>query len=186
MHYIRILKAPRVLPGSPAALGAKITITTDLGEAFLRDDVRILVELEDEAGGEVLGMGKGKEYTWKGKDGMRSLEVVIPIPIHVVKGKRKIRMMVRASDARCSADTFESVLYSDEGCVVAVRSLAIDLQPGASQQQGLAERVFTCVDGGKQIHIWEETGESIARHIWYAAIGPGQVRPPSFCKLTLH
>jgi hypothetical protein len=177
MHYIRILKPPRLMLGSDSGsgssqgLGAKITVTTDLGEAFLRDDLRLVVELEreNEVGGEVLGMRKGREYTWKGRQGMRSLEVVMPVPVQVVKGRQKVRMVVRAKDGLYSRDTFESVVkQSDEGGVVAVQSLPVDTHPSATQQQGMAGRVFRSGDGGKEVHIWEETGESIARHIWYA------------------
>ncbi|EHL02470.1 putative UPF0665 family protein C23C4.06c [Glarea lozoyensis 74030] len=37
-----------------------------------------------------------------------------------------------------------------------------------TSQPPLAERVFNTGKEGKDLHIWEETGESIARHIWYA------------------
>ena len=171
MHYIRILKPPRVLQGagSQTVLSAKITVTTDLGEAFFRDDIRVVVGLENEVGAELGGMGKGREYTWKGREGMRSLEVSIPLPASAVKGKPKVRMVVRAKDSPSSRDTFESVLQHGDGGVVAVRSLPVDLRPDATQQQGMAERIFSSLDGEKEVHIWEETGESIARHIWYAS-----------------
>jgi hypothetical protein len=180
MHYIRILKPPRLLPALPRSLTAKITITTDLGESFLLTNISLVVELEFEDGTSVLGAGKGREYIWRGRDGMRSLEVAVPAP--VAKGKRKIggeivRMLVRPKDNEHAVDSFEAVMknespHDDGGGVVAVRSIAVDISPGAKSEKiggvGMAERVFS-TRKGEGVRIWEETGESIARHIWYAA-----------------
>lgn len=127
---------------------------------------------------------KGREYVWKGRDGMRSLEVLIPVTLS--KGKRKlggemVRMLIRPKEEEFAVDSFQKVLSGhtkgdegDEGGVVAVRSTAIDISPGAKADKapgvGMAERVFSIGSGNdqKRVRIWEETGESIARHIWYA------------------
>jgi predicted nicotinamide N-methyase len=165
MHYIRFLKPPRLLLGSRPLLGAKITVTTDLGETFLWEDVELVVELEFENGAV---LGKGTEYLWKGRDGMRSLEVSIPLG----KGSQPIKMLVRPKEQKYALDTFEDILNrnaSEEGGIVAVRSTTISTT-APSATVGMAERVFT--SGNKSIHISEETGESIARHIWYGSI-PG-------------
>ena len=182
MHYIRILKAPRLHATSPLSLTAKIAITTDLGESFLLSNISLIVELESEDGTSVLGTGKGREYVWRGRDGMRGLEIVIPLP--AAKGKRKIvremvRMLVRPKEEQHAVKSFGKVLEGQheekEGGVVAVRSMAVDISPGAKSEKaagvGMAERVFSTgiEENEKRVRIWEETGESIARHIWYAA-----------------
>lgn len=180
MHYIRFLKPPRVLSNSPQTLSAKITITTDLGESFLWADVSLIVELEYGNGSCV---GDGKEYIWKGRDGMRGLEVSIP----TLSRKRGcsssiVRMLVRPKEDRYSTDIFEAIVSEqninqseDVGGIVAVRSTDIytkvSLDSQANTETGMAERVFS--SGRKDIHIWEETGESIARHIWYSLIRTG-------------
>ncbi|KAF4634908.1 hypothetical protein G7Y89_g3194 [Cudoniella acicularis] len=179
MHYIRFLKSPRLQKGGkgnvPSSLTAKVTVTTDLGESFLWADINLVVELVSEDGKTLLA--KGKEYSWKGSDGMRSLEVSMPIPPFRNKKVSKRRMLVRPKDAKQTANDFATILHcsskfdgdSEDGGIVAVRSMAVDVSPESSSQgsgAGLAERVFDL--GKSELHIWEETGESIARHIWYA------------------
>ena len=172
MHYIRFLKPPRLLEEKNPALRAKITITTDLGEAFLTADITVLVELESELGKSIRSPSEGKEYKWKGSEGMRSLEVTVPLP-KSRKGEH-VRMFISAAGAGHSAD-FVDMVYATArpvleqqhtSQVVAVRSIGIDTRhpelPGCEKK--LAQRVFTLA---KTVHIWEETGESIARHIWY-------------------
>lgn len=166
MHYIRFLKPPRLLPGSTPTLVAKITVTTDLGEAFLWEDVSLLVEVEIKNGDT---LGKCREYLWKGRDGMRSLEVSVPVTAK--KGAQPIKMLVRPREQKYTTEKFENVLNmdgSEEVGIVAVRSTAVPstVSSGVVGTVGMAKRVFT--SGENSIHIWEETGESIARHIWYS------------------
>lgn len=176
MHYIRFLKPPRVLPSSPQTLSAKITVTTDLGESFLCADVSLAVELEH---GNKSSVMEAKEYLWKGRDGMRSLEISTPI---IATGKRYnypvVSMLVRPKEDKYAMDTFDAVLgkenihnSEDSGGIVAVRSMDVYLNGQKSSMASMAERVFS--SAGKEIHIWEETGESIARHIWYSLIRIG-------------
>ena len=170
MHYIRFLKSPKVVgEGDEKALVAKITIATDLGESFLAADVAVHVCVVGSAGDGILG--PGKEYVWRGREGMRSLEV--NLPIKRVRKVDVVRMCVCATGEACT-DTFESVLGLDHqgrkmenrGGVVTARSLEIDVRSGQTTGTGMVERVFR--NERAEIHIWEETGESIARHVWYA------------------
>ena len=176
MHYIRFLKPPRPLPSSPQTLSAKITVTTDLGESFLRVDVWLVVEL---LGTNSSYTTKVREYLWKGNDGMRSLEVSVAIPIgHKEYNHPTVRMLVRPKVSEYAVDTFVSALavdkasrYDNTAGIVAVRSMEIATGPLQTAKTGMAERVFSAK--GKDMHIWEETGESIARHIWYDLIQTG-------------
>jgi hypothetical protein len=154
--------------GNDKALVAKITITTDLGESFLAADVGICVYIVDVDGESILG--PGREYIWKGREGMRSLEV--NLAMRKVRKLDIVRMCVVATEDVCM-DNFESVLGVDktskaesQGGVAPVRSMEIDVRTGQTIGTGLAERVFR--NNLAEIHIWEETGESIARHVWYA------------------
>ncbi|TVY87901.1 UPF0665 family protein, partial [Lachnellula willkommii] len=183
MHYIRFLKPPRLLGGrrgnAPSVLKAKVTVTTDLGESFLWANVDLVVELTDGTGKRVLERGKG--YTWKGSEGMRSLEVELLIP--AFRGKESggvLRMLVRPKEDFLSVENFERILgdsnehedTGEMGGVMAVRSMAIDIPSNQSlpipTSTSMAERTFRF--GNSEIHIWEETGESIARHIWDAGL----------------
>jgi hypothetical protein len=181
MHYVRFLKSPRIVgTGVEKALVAKVTVTTDLGERFLAADVGIAVDCVGNDGDSLLG--PGREYIWKGTGGMRSLEVSLPI-----SGLRKVdvvRMVVRAKREQ-RVESLATVLGLDDkmkkvdsqGGIVTVKSMEIDVRSGQAKGTGMAERVFrsTVRNDSAEIHIWEETGESIARHIWYAR--NGQVRP---------
>jgi len=175
MHYIRFLKPPRVLKGSKLVVKAKVTMTTDLGESFLWDTVDLLVELRDGNGSVV---GNGKAFTWKGSDGMRSLEVDVQITESKHQDLRDgLRMLVRPKDEGSSVATFEAVLRAEDvGRIVPVTSWEIEVNPQKASQQDIipmAERIFN-VERTK-LCIWEETGESIARHIWYAPLACFQV-----------
>lgn len=176
MHYIRFLKPPRLQGGSAPTLSAKITVTTDLGESFLFSEVILLVELELDDGSTV---GKSCEYLWKGQDGMRSIEVKILVPPTLKRSGKKFKMLIRPKDKMYTVDSFSAASNLDitntnnQGGVMAVRSMKIEAVPSingpGSVTTGMAERVFTY--GNSEIRIWEETGESIARHIWYDQVG---------------
>lgn len=171
MHYIRFLKSPRFIDNSlrntPSSLTAKITITTDLGESFLWEDISIIAELVAENGETVIT--KGTEYSWKGREGMRSLEVSLRIPKRT-EGVVRMRVCPASKDLDVEnlSDVVERVAKEEEGNVVGVRSMDVKLLPSISKevQPPLAERVFQIGEGKEALHIWEETGESIARHIW--------------------
>ncbi|CAG8958669.1 hypothetical protein HYFRA_00011510 [Hymenoscyphus fraxineus] len=176
MHYIRFLKSPRLIDNSlrsaPSSLTAKITITTDLGESFLWEDINVIAELVSQDGEKVVG--KGVEYAWKGREGMRGLEVVLRISPRV---DGVVRMRVRSVsgelDVRRLSEVVDRMGKDEEGSVVGVWSMDVNLSTSSAKvkevQPPLAERVFQIGDG-KALHIWEETGESIARHIWDAGL----------------
>jgi hypothetical protein len=170
MHYIRFLKLPRLLSTPSPVLSAKITVTTDLGESFLFTDLALVVELESQPGAKILGPRNGKEYLWKGSDGMRSLEVTLPVPSS--KQSEAMRMLIRPKESKHNVKHFKDMLVGtkitteNDGRVVAVRSMDIDVsKAGLKGRSGMARRVF--FSNEKIISICEETGESIARHIWY-------------------
>jgi hypothetical protein len=174
MHYIRFLKSPKIVGiGRERALVAKITVTTDLGESFLAADVEIAVDFVGGDGENSLG--PGREYVWKGREGMRSLEV--SLPMQKVRKVPTVRMVVAAKGEQYSDSCVgvlgidaETLKVENQAGIVTVRSMEIDVQSGQPTGTGMAERVFSSSlrNDGTEIHIWEETGESIARHIWYA------------------
>ncbi|RAL63452.1 hypothetical protein DID88_003872 [Monilinia fructigena] len=92
----------------------------------------------------------GKECVWKGTNGMRSLEIQIPVRIPREEG-RWMTMVVGPVEKVYEVDSFEVILGKNkgtEGGIATVRSRGIDLKTGERQ----------------------ETGESIARHIWDAGL----------------
>ncbi|KAM3086785.1 hypothetical protein ACMFMG_000908 [Clarireedia jacksonii] len=173
MHYIRFLKTPRLSPSSPSLLNAKVTITTDLGESFLMTDIQLIAELEIN---DISISGTGKEFTWKGSNGVRALEVQIPIPARRgAKFDGLVKMVVKPKDHAYTMNTSKDVLASgneDRGGVVTLRSMGINLSSKESTAMSMAERVFVTRQQSSTniIRIYEETGESIARHIWDAGL----------------
>ncbi|KAE8453642.1 hypothetical protein EG329_009153 [Mollisiaceae sp. DMI_Dod_QoI] len=166
MHYIRFLKVPRLIRTGKdqRTLVAKVTITTDLGESFLASNVAIEALLEDPAGVPV-PTTRPTRYTWDGKNGMRSLEVSIALPKRCTG---LVKMSVRPVDRKYAVDTFQDALgTSGHGGIAAVRSIEIAVESNNAAAP-LAERRF--ITGSGAISIWEETGESIARHIWDAGL----------------
>lgn len=169
MHYIRFLKVPRLIRTGrdQRTLTAKVTITTDLGESFLAADVLVEALLEFPSGIPIPN-AKPSRHTWGGRNGMRSLEISIAMP---KKHAGLLKMSVQAverkyADVESFQDTFSVAL---PGGIVAANSMPMDVN-AIDTSKALAERRFTTNLGA--ISIWEETGESIARHIWYACI-PG-------------
>ncbi|QSZ35425.1 hypothetical protein DSL72_008295 [Monilinia vaccinii-corymbosi] len=70
-----------------------------------------------------------------------------------------------------SLEVFLGKRNGNQGGIARVRSRGIDLKTGEARSEGFAERVFnTGFGSGEEIRIWEETGESIARHIWDAGL----------------
>ncbi|PVH83220.1 hypothetical protein DL98DRAFT_455559 [Cadophora sp. DSE1049] len=169
MHYIRFLKAPRKIQDSSGlqSLSAVITITTDLGDAFLYSDLPLVVELEDTHGRKLQDGGKAKEYVWRGSDGFKGLPVEVPIGIQTMRAGTEVKMVIRAKEEQNMVEDFEHVLgqkasgSGDEGSVVTLR--------GLPDGNGIVERVFK-YGNGQDIHVWEESGESIARHVWDAGL----------------
>ncbi|RDW71791.1 hypothetical protein BP5796_07825 [Coleophoma crateriformis] len=181
MHYIRFLKQPRLLPSAsaPNQVSAKITITTDLGESFCFETVPLCALLEIDASGSTSGGGAWKilasaNIVWAAKDGYTGVEVIIPAPNLARLRHGRVRMVIKARSNALDVSAFENcwVQAAEETSgVVAVRSMEINVRPHADQRpavQALAERVFHA--HGKELHIWEEAGESIARHIWDAGL----------------
>lgn len=183
MHYIRFLKPPRISPKDGSII-SKITITTDLGESFLALDIGIVADIRNQNNTSIYTTKTQYCFTWRGSTAARALEIVLPRPTHVRKDQI-LQMVVRPEDERYGCESFASVLedanlvesgdeeneWGEKGRVVAVRSMPIDLSGKSTLHMDMAERVFYC--GGDEIgkdavHIWEETGESIARHIWYS------------------
>ncbi|KAL2062864.1 hypothetical protein VTL71DRAFT_5936 [Oculimacula yallundae] len=164
MHYIRFLKAPQRTRDSRGIyhLSAVITITTDLGDSFLYSDLPLVVGLENAEGKPLLGNIR-KEYLWTGSHGFRGL----PVEIETIRVGPAPNMMIKAKEEHHMVDNFEEVLLQgrkgteDEGGVVSLRGNALGY--------GIVERSFNYGDG-KSVHIWEEAGESIARHIWDAGL----------------
>jgi hypothetical protein len=178
MHYIRFLKSPSVSAGRIGLhLNAKITITTDLGESFLCFDLPILVILLDHAGNHA----QVHPYQWIA--GKRELEISFSLSLAaVLSGQRPrwpCRLLVQPRDSNYQLGVLSDLLLPSSqehpaGVIVPVLSDQLSGEASPNDQRSSIPRINTpkrvarriCMAGGDEFYIWEETGESIARHIW--------------------
>jgi hypothetical protein len=188
MHYIRFLKPPSLGRGRTGLhLNTKITITTDLGECFLHFDLPILVIVLDHAGNHA----QVHPYQWKA--GKRELEISFPLPLTGILSRQ--RLLVRPRDSTYQLRALVDLLLPSSqmhpaGFILPVLSeqLSGEASPDdnssylegmlhlqrENQQSNSILRINTPkrvarhirMASGDEFYIWEEVGESIARHIW--------------------
>lgn len=157
VYYLRFLKPPK-LDTQKNIVRALVTITTDLGDGFYAGDLAlhvIVVTSECES---------DWQSAWqvvKWKNGMRSVWVEIgdlkSSPPTLLKLVVSTRQRLLAEDLQL--DHLPEVLSG--------RSAPFGRCEGweKTQAEGQVERRFT-TEGGEDRIIYEETGESIARHVW--------------------
>ncbi|KAL6708657.1 hypothetical protein ACN47E_002353 [Coniothyrium glycines] len=162
MRYIRFLKCPRVVVAKRSAqheAQCLITITSDLGDSFLPHDVELAAEL--------LACGQQEQsIVWRTVQwtaGMRSLAVTLPVPRSRLSSTLRVRVGSRHG---ATSDTYEALLNTDSRGVVSVWSAEFTTTSMSTKH---VERRFLLA-GCDRLSIWEEAGESIARHIWDAGV----------------
>lgn len=183
MHYIRFLKPP-LLSLAPAQknssstqqlhLTAKITITSDLGDSFLYAEQRIRASIIG-ADGACLAQNS-RELHWKA--GMRELLVEVPVVERDVRRRGAAglewpcRLVVVGVDegGRGAEEMGLVVLGEEGGRVLGVESEGLERRVKAPVARRVLRRLRFGERGGG-VEVWEETGESIARHIWYVEFG---------------
>lgn len=163
MRYVRFLKSPRVVAEkgtSRKQVHCLITITSDLGDSFLPYDIQLAAELSATADGSEESVIVWSTVQWTA--GMRSLPITFPLPKSQASHS-SLRVRVGGEPKR-THDDFAAIAEKGARGVVSAWS-----PPFASDQDALklVERRFKLPDGPITT-IWEETGESIARHLWYA------------------
>lgn len=162
MRYVRFLKTPRIIEkkDSPKAhVQCLITITSDLGDSFLPCDVTLSAELLSSADKEEIIVWRTVEW----KSGMRTLPIILPLSQTRPTWPVRVRVGV---DSKSKLDEFEKLLNEECRGVVSAWSAPLDPTRGEKEADKLVERRFSSSEG-KDVCVWEETGESIARHLWY-------------------
>ncbi|OWP03810.1 hypothetical protein B2J93_2655 [Marssonina coronariae] len=164
MHYIRFLKVPRL--SQPGRLRAVVTITTDLGDSFLATSIPLLVTLADSHGGRI---ASPTEYLWKGTYGHRGLPIEIPVGKQAMQIREGSKMCIHAKDTGIRVDNWQDILPRNPGSQNSPEPGRVVGVSGPLFVNGVCERVFNSTSG-PELYVWEETGESIARHIWDAGL----------------
>lgn len=156
MRYVRFLKVPKT---DSKTLSALVTVTSDLGEDFLAADVALTATVRSpEYNGDIF-LRKSLKWT----AGMRAIPVTFdlrhcdldwPVVVHV--GPKSSQL----------SDRFERHLDSaDMPSLISAWSSPLDAPAGIMEADKMVERRFTPLSN-RTLRIWEETGDSIARHIW--------------------
>lgn len=155
VHYIRFLKPPMLgVKGSKATVRALITVTTDLGDNFYQAGITLFaILLEEEE-----SLSQWRKYQWKA--GMRTLWIEIgDIPIAAVWSS--IRLLVTHKKSKDA----DSMSHENMPEILSAWSDRFGLadEPDSNVRHKVERRLGTA---GSVISIYEECGESIARHIW--------------------
>lgn len=161
VFYSRFLKTPRLQKQKgTVSVSALICITTDLGDAFLAEDVHLLATLSVDQTDKIL-----YKEPLKWTAGKRELPISLgPFPEHF--SRQTVVLSVNAIDLRRPETRWNDSLLGSAGVPLVISGWSAPF--GGSQAlvaEKLVERRFGPTDR-LDLRIWEETGNSIARHIW--------------------
>lgn len=163
VYYIRFLKTPRtqiVKPGL-VAVSALISITTDLGDAFLAEDVALQAQLIDASDPSTKSNTILQENTYNWEAGKRELLISIG-PFKVASRISKVVLAIGPK----STSTLDTDLSDAKRVPLVISGWSAPFSVAQnSPAEKLIERRFV-LQNNTRLRIWEETGNNIARHIW--------------------
>jgi hypothetical protein len=149
VHYIRFLKTPRVInrTSKSVSVTALITITTDLGDTFLLSDAKLtscLVAADDVK------------------------TVLCKSEAHWHRGFRELSLGLTAysgqSETVLRLHVFNATPSSNIPSILDAWSAPFNPSKGSRAASLIERQLF--LPSLPPVRIWEETGNSIARHIW--------------------
>ena len=161
VFYIRFLKTPRLQKQKgTVSVSALICITTDLGDAFLAEDVQLLATLSVDQTEKIL-----YKEPLKWTAGKRELLISLgPFPEHLAR--QTVVLSVSAIEPRRSEMRWSDAILGGVGVPLVISGWSA---PFGGSQSLVAEKLVERRIGPTNrldLRIWEETGNSIARHIW--------------------
>lgn len=130
-----------------------ITIASDLGESFFPDEVKLEAQI-------ICGQSTcaKKEFQWTGS--MRSLKIHMKIP---QKPKSLFKLKIEALNIN---DVFKDAEEDVIMLPIVLDAWSAHVDPrGKLETERMVERRFH-FSRGEELCMWEETGESLARHLW--------------------
>ena len=164
MHYIRVFKAPKVYgSGSRRTLSTTITIATDLGEDFYHSDAELEILVRVNGVTREPGL-VGQRIRWQ--SGMRALP--IEVPFAYTSKQNAFLLEINAVDTYADALS----IHGEGLHVPLLLPIMIPFTKTAHESIESDQMVMRKInlEGHGDLLIWEETGESIARHIWYGEL----------------
>lgn len=164
MHYVRLLRSPKLLRSRRTQVSLVLAVTTDLGDSLLREPVDLVITaLVNDSTYKLSGGGK---LQWNPSD--RVLKPLVELPPDVVAALASGGLLHLCVAAGPSADTLLDIWAGGRGLVMPVWVTI----KGNEAQDDLCTRKLRLngpQEPAEYLELEEELGESIARHIWDAA-----------------
>ncbi len=154
VHYIRFLRTPRCEPGKKAVeISAVVAVQTDLGDALLNQDTLLMVSVV-EANTPHAPL-HSEPLQWQATS--RALKFTVQCPGKYIS--RPVRLHVTTKETQAASKQLEVPKVVDVWSSEFRLSNTESSEPVVERRLQLVNRTI--------VRMWEETGESIARHIWY-------------------
>ncbi|OQE31050.1 hypothetical protein PENFLA_c002G00232 [Penicillium flavigenum] len=158
VYYVRFLKTPRTQQQKGSTyLSALICITTDLGDSFLAEDVDLMVIAESAS--QVVFQ---KSTKWNASN--RELAITLgPLPSNLAQQSMVLTVQVPHPSGH--------LIPQSPPIPLVVAATSAPFGPRSTPAEKLIQRRIQ-YSGCEPflMKIWEETGNSIARHIWDAGL----------------
>ncbi|EXJ81361.1 hypothetical protein A1O3_07652 [Capronia epimyces CBS 606.96] len=160
VHYIRFLRTPQTHVGKKTKtvdIAAVVALTTDLGDAYYAQDIDLVVEIvEANRPHAVL-----HSHTLPWQASSRALKFTVHCPSTYTSRSARLHVTTKATQNAFSLFTVPNIL--DVWSPVFVLSDKQRTEPVVERDLLLPNK--------SHIRMWEETGDSIARHVWDAGLG---------------
>lgn len=165
VHYIRFLKPPLLSKTNlkEYRISALIEITTDLGDSLLAKDVELSASVHTTRA--TAHSTIHKTVRWMAKSRVLAIEIDV--------ARCLLQLPARLYVTRTPSHPEDLLALSSLPATVSAWSAPFD-DLNAKRADYLVERRLRFPDAGV-LSTWEETGDSIARHIWYDLSGNTEV-----------
>lgn len=154
VHYIRFLKLPKVVNrDGKLSVKALVTITTDLGESFFNGRLTVVTSIRST---DLDYVYLQRTYEWDPQ--RRALDIEVPLKA------KDVVWPVRVHVGPANGEAIDSIGSERIPAVVSIWSDNFCIS-GPVLENRYVKRTFALHDRSL-LYIWEESTESIARHIW--------------------
>ncbi|KAF5024201.1 hypothetical protein F66182_3715 [Fusarium sp. NRRL 66182] len=187
MHYIRFLRAPKIVRNKRGPfIQLLFTITTDLGDSFLHPerflDLQVVAVAASPEGSSTWLLSDPGHLDWE--PGMRVAKPALELPValeRALESGMRVYVCVRATEPSHTAESVPRILKlsaekmryrreaAEKGAVMPAW-VPLTLQPAETEVSVRRLQLNDSPEGLGTIEIEEEIGESIARHVWDAGV----------------
>lgn len=158
MLYIRLLKPPPFSIGRDQSLTIVVTVCNDLGEQFYQDALDLEVRLSASTG--------APQTTLATYLGDSSPYLTISMPVKGLKRTSSISLEVCVRNDGDHSLTGLASFVSDHGLILPIRVDAIQVKHEESKADRHSQAIRLLHMANGSMTIYEDTGNSIDRHLW--------------------